>query len=99
MDAQEMYDIGFPFLEKIAEMNSSKICKIVKDIVDDKSMDNFFNNCNVIKHIKNDKFSKIILVYYSTYEISPFGITYKSEKDEVITIVKFNKYFKLPEYN
>ena len=94
--------IGTPIFEKIFSLDSSALKKVIREIFEtfgamtgEDELNNFLNGCDVRKEIFNDKASSIEMAYYDKVIINQLGITLQSEHGNEISVVKFNKYFKL----
>ena len=90
------HEIGFPIFNQIFSQPVSEIKKLVEDIVNDSQMSSFFKSCSVTKTSVDDVPREIQMNFYDSIEITPLGITHYPEHGVGTTIVKFDKYFKLP---
>lgn len=95
---KEKYDIGYPILEKIWEMDKTTLGEFLESLlVNFNFADNFkeFSNTKITKTIEDDKFSTIKISYYDTIIIDFCGIHYKGEHGQSSTLRLFDRYFKL----
>ena len=94
---QEKYDIGFPIFEKLFNLNSSDLKKLLTKICGNLIPNEYIlGEGSVRKEILNDIPDIIEIRFYDWLSISAFGIYYIPEDGEGRRIVEFNEFFNIP---
>ena len=90
----ENYEIGLEILKKIFFLPKNELINYLKELNnDDMYLEILKNNPKVIKITEDDCPDKIILNFYNSIIIKPFGITLKSEYGSERNLIEFNKFF------
>ncbi len=94
---KEQYEIGFPIFEKLFQLKKDDFIKVMKDIFQDnqKVMEILENKPRVIKTLTDDEPEDIKIHFYSSIEVSYFGIRYKPEHGVSDIVLKFDKFFNV----
>lgn len=94
---EEQYKIGFPIFEKLFQLKKVDLIKVMQDIFQDNEtvMEILKNNPKVIKTLDDDEPSDIKIYFYSSIEITYFGVRYKPEHGSSEIILKFDKFFNV----
>jgi|688.fasta_scaffold693832_2 hypothetical protein len=94
---EKQYEIGFPIFQKLFQLKKDDFIKVMKDIFQDnqKVMEILENKPRVIKTLINDEPEDIKIHFYSSIEITYFGVKYKPEHGVSDMILKFDKFFNV----
>ncbi len=94
---QQQYEIGFPIFQKLFSLNKEKFISVMKDIFQDNKsvMEILENKPKIIKTLENDEPENIKIHFYSSIEVTYFGVKYKPEHGQSEMILKFDKFFNV----
>ena len=89
------YEIGFPIFQKLFQLKKDDFVKVMKDIFQDnlKVMEILENKPKVVKTLEDDEPEKISINFYSSIEVTYFGVRYKPEHGVSVMILNFDKFF------
>lgn len=97
----KQYETGMLIFEQIFSWKKDKILEFISDLVGNTNRqynEILENNPNVHKKSMNDIPQNISISVYGSFTITAFGINYEGEQGRGNhQIVKFNKFFKIPE--
>ncbi len=94
---KEQYEIGLPIFQKLFQLKKDDFIKVMKYIFEDNSnvMEILENKPRVIKKLVDDEPEDIKICFYSSIEITYFGVKYKPEHGVSEMILKFDKFFNI----
>lgn len=94
---QQQYEIGFPIFQKLFSLTKDKFVEVMKDIFQDNKsvMEILENNPKIIKTLEDDEPESIKIHFYSSIEVTYFGVKYKPEHGQSEMILKFDKFFNV----
>jgi hypothetical protein len=94
---QEQYETGFPIFEKLFQLKKDDFIKVMKDIFQDNKsvMEILENKPKVIKTLNDDNPEEIKICFYSSIEVTYFGVRYKPEHGVSNMVLKFDKFFNI----
>jgi hypothetical protein len=97
LDFEKQYEEGLPTFEKLFKLSSQELKEKIKEICGSNVSNEylFTESSHVVKTIKNDKPKEIVIEFYDSISISPFGISYQPEHGSGRKLVTFNKFFVL----
>lgn len=97
LDIEKQYALGLPIFEKLFNLSSVELREKIKEICGSKVSNQhlFTDSSNVRKTILNDRPQEIVLEFYDSISISPFGISYSPEHGQGKKLVEFDKFFVL----
>lgn len=100
---RENFEIGTPIFDKIFSLDIVNFKIIIREILEtfnvmeDDDLENFIKGCDIKKEIVNDAPSLIEMQYFDIIKINQLGIVKQSEHSAEVNVVRFNKYFKIPD--
>lgn len=94
-EIEKKYEIGFPIFKRLFDMDSKSLKEKLLRICDSHPDKDVFEHGRVSKSIVDDVPHCIIIDYYSSFEINPFGISYQPEHGSGNKVIEFNEFFKL----
>ena len=93
---QQQYDIGYPIFKQLFDLTDLKLKEKLKSICEKDIPDLLYTSTSHVRRtIENEKPTEIVISYYDSVVISPWGIYLQREHSNRSSLVKFNQHFVL----